>query len=294
MNRYTDINKKTLFAEGKILKGRNLVPYRKKTRKTKNKVNYQVRYYFLIFSFLFITFSYVVFKVFQDENSIFREIYNVFFDTPLAIPASNSASNSEASSISKVQVTPSINESLPLSSSQTTIKPSNPSESLTPQSTTLTKALNNAVVSLYLPQFSREKNAIHFIPIPQKIEYASSKNLLKKTISSLIGFRSEETTLKNFFSSNIRLRNLFIENETLVLDFNRFLENSKYGYKGLEIRLQEILWTIFNLDKSVFPEKVFFISILIEGERKEKLGGDGLILKPFYSRKDLKSKMIFN
>ena len=50
------------------------------------------------------------------------------------------------------------------------------------------------------------------------------------------------------------------------LDFNGAFQFSKLGDKGIILQIQQILWTIFRNS----PEKIKYVSFLIEGKRKIK------------------------
>ena len=286
MHRYTDINKKALFVN------KGIVPYRRKVRRGRKKVNYQLRYYFLIFFFFFLSFSYVFFKVLQDEDSIFKDIYHFFFtDSITSAKASDVLRDTFLENSPLPEVVKREETRSPLVDQKANQKAD---QRLANQGQVEAKALPYEIVTLYLAKFSNEKNAINFIPIPQRVAYQSRKRLLPNVVNALINFRSQEEKFNRFFSSKVKLKGYFIENETLVLNFNRFLENSKYGYKGLEVRLQQILWTLLNLKTDLLGKRISFISILIDGERNPRLGGDGFLLKPFYYRKDLKSSVMFH
>ncbi len=278
-----DINKKTFFVN------KGIVPYRKKTRRSKKKVNYQLRYYFLIFFFFFMSFGYIFIKILQDENSIFKDVYRLFFNDLIITTAKNSPPSAGAGTQPNLNSTPSPEVVGKVVGNE------NPGKLATTDGEQVReKPLHEEIITLYLAKFSTEKNVINFIPLPQRVTYENKKQLLPNIIRALIGFKSAEEKLNYFFSPQIKLRGFFIENETLVLNFNRFLENSKYGYKGLEVRLQQILWTLLNLPSDLLEKKISFVSILVDGERKSRLGGDGFLLKPFYYRKDLKNKVVFN
>ena len=87
--------------------------------------------------------------------------------------------------------------------------------------------------------------------------------------------------------NGVKLVDVKIEENVLMINFNKKFEYTKYGYMGHQARIQQILWTIFN-SKAAKIEKIAYVSFLIEGERKMNIGGEGMGLKPFYSRKDMK------
>ncbi len=307
MNRYTDLNKNTFFAN------KGVVPYKRRAKGKLQKgkpqqVNYQYRYYALIAFFFLVSLGYVVFKVNQKENSVFKEVYHIFFSSSATSQqAQNETALLEQDGGLVAQKPVASSPIISPSTTPSTTPGTAPSTGPTPQSAGTPNTLHNLgnlppnqnnslnrnqiVFSFYLPKFSTEKNSVNFIPIAQSIN--NSGNSIKSIMRSIFRFKTKNNNLKNFLTPQIKLLGAFIENQTLILNFNKFFESSKFGYKGLEIRLQQVLWTMLSLDPQVLGEKVSFVSIIIEGERKSKIGGDGILLKPFYSKQDLKKEILF-
>ncbi len=143
------------------------------------------------------------------------------------------------------------------------------------------------VFSYYQPILNSKSTKVGFFVVNKKTDYIPQQ-LYQALFQNLLVFQSSNPKVKNFFDPQTRLNNAWIENNTLLLDFNSAFENSKYGYMGIEVKIQQVLWTFFNF-KADTVNKVGYISFLIDGKRKDVIGGDGKILKPFYSRKDLRS-----
>lgn len=143
------------------------------------------------------------------------------------------------------------------------------------------------VFSYYQPILNSKSTKVGFFVVNKKTDY-NPQQLYQVLFQNLLVFQSNNPKVKNFFDPQTRLNNAWLENNTLLLDFNSAFENSKYGYMGIEVKIQQVLWTFFNF-KADTVNKVGYISFLIDGKRKDVVGGDGKILKPFYSRKDLRS-----
>jgi spore germination protein GerM len=87
----------------------------------------------------------------------------------------------------------------------------------------------------------------------------------------------------------------------LLIDFNSRFEYNRYGYMGLSIQIQQLLWTIFRYNDEIIRRAretgqpvvhISRVSFLIEGRRKSRIGGEGVPLKLFYSRSDLKREVV--
>ena len=148
-------------------------------------------------------------------------------------------------------------------------------------------------IFLYFPVIDEKKDKITFTALRHGIR-TDLKNLeYGNVIKDLIEQKSAQNNIYNFFNENIKVRRAWIDNDTLIIDFNRSFEYSRHGYAGLEIRIQQILWTAFNLPflydsrKIKNNKPIEYVSFLIGGRRKSKIGGDGMALSPFYSRDDL-------
>ncbi len=148
-------------------------------------------------------------------------------------------------------------------------------------------------VMLFLPKIN-EEGIVSFQPYSKAFTIGSKQNAYELAIAELASFKGEKENMANFLSPKIELRQSKIESRTLILDFNRNFEYSRYAHKGIEIRLQQILWTIFTLAESRGEENLFrYVSFLIDGKRKSVLGGDGFFLNPFFSKEDLKATFAF-
>lgn len=143
------------------------------------------------------------------------------------------------------------------------------------------------VFSYYHPVLNSTSTKVGFFVVNKKTTFRK-ETFYQDLLVNLVKFESSNPKVRNFFDPRTRINNAWVENDTLILDFNSFFENSKYGYMGMEAKLQQVLWTFFNYDQDQI-NRVSYISFLIDGKRRDTIGGDGKILKPFYSRKNLSS-----
>ena len=140
-------------------------------------------------------------------------------------------------------------------------------------------------VNLY--QLTLKNGAATFVPVTDKIK-SNKKKFFGNLIHRLIHHDSSDRRTINSFDSHVVLKAMRIENDVLLLDFNRAFEYNRFGYMGLSAQIQQVLWTVFKSPQAK-KEKIRCVSFLIEGKRKRKIGGEGLDLKLFYTIKDLKN-----
>jgi spore germination protein GerM len=160
-------------------------------------------------------------------------------------------------------------------------------------------ALENGVgteVHLFLANLDKKSGSVHFLPQTICVDL-SEKNPYEVAIKKLLHSKSEKTYLINTFPDDAKLNKAWIENGVLLLDFNSRFEYNRFGHQGLKIQLQQVLWTAFDLSDQALERgddkvvRIESVSILIDGKRKKSLGGEGLSIKPFYGREDLKRSL---
>jgi spore germination protein GerM len=143
--------------------------------------------------------------------------------------------------------------------------------------------------NFFLTQLDRKTGAARLLPIRSAFAWGE-RNPYGEAVKHLVRLRPDREGYLNPFPDNVRLNKAWIENGVLLLDFNRAFEFNRFGHLGLQVQIQQVLWTVFDLSDrsgSMVPEKIDSVSILIEGKRKKTLGGEGLALKLFYGREDL-------
>lgn len=143
--------------------------------------------------------------------------------------------------------------------------------------------------NFFLTQLDRKTGAARVLPIRSAFAWGE-RNAYGEAVKHLVKLRPDREGYLNPFPENVRLNKAWIENGVLLLDFNRAFEYNRFGHLGLQVQIQQVLWTVFDLSDrsgSMVPEKIDSVSILIDGKRKKTLGGEGLALKLFYGREDL-------
>lgn len=153
-------------------------------------------------------------------------------------------------------------------------------------------------IFVYLPLANKTMDKITFYPIVRAVSPKIKKLEYGNAIKYLIEEEVNQNNIHNFFNKKVKVKRAWVENDTLIIDFNRAFEYSQHGHLGLKIRIQQVLWTVLNLPKNLYDSKglknetpINYISFLIEGRRKSKIGGDGMVLNPFYSKEDLLSNV---
>ncbi|OHD57850.1 MAG: hypothetical protein A2096_01445 [Spirochaetes bacterium GWF1_41_5] len=227
--------------------------------------SYKKKFYLVIFLILAATGLYVYLQIKVNSNSIFAKIYTALHtaDTGKSSFLNNLLSgwNSKVSSIEK-SVKPSAGEKKNPPPSQPVVRP------------------ETREIQIYLAK--QEKNrALRMMPKSVNITVTDGK-IMKESINTLLHYKSPESDIITSIPPKVELLDAYIENNVLILDFNRHFEYNKHGYIGLEVQIQQILWTITGINEQLS------LSFLIEGRRKHKIGGEGMILRPFYSVKDRK------
>jgi len=142
-----------------------------------------------------------------------------------------------------------------------------------------TKKLNS---SLYFVKISDDGASVQPVSVPRTIEYKDSP--ITRTIESLIaGPTSAERQkgITSFIPKDTRLLSAHISSGHLTLDFNSSFEENYTGREAIMLELAQILFTAFTFDQ------VNKLTILIEGETKQYITGEGIPLKDAYTREDL-------
>ena len=186
---------------------------------------------------------------------------------------------------------------LPLNS-KSEVKPKEPISSLpTQKPPNIPVKVRNLKTNInYYLGYLSNNSFIRFRPVTRSVTFKEEVLSYQTIINELLTIPSNRQFNQiNLLDYSIKLRNMWIDDQVLILDFNAGFEYSRYGYKGLSIRIQQILWTLFSFSTAKAPieEKITHISFLINGKRKQKISAYGLELKPFYSKKDLLKRIEF-
>ena len=119
-------------------------------------------------------------------------------------------------------------------------------------------------------------------PATRSIEFKDSP--ITRTIESLLHGPSEEERSKgliSFIPEGTRLRSAQLQNGILTLDFSSSFEQNYNGREAILFQLSQIMLTSFE-----FTE-VTGLTILIDGQKKRYITGEGIPLKEVYTKDDL-------
>ncbi len=120
------------------------------------------------------------------------------------------------------------------------------------------------------------------VPIKRKIKYYDSP-ITRTYISLLNGPLPPERKrgIISFIPEGTKLISASLSNGTLTLNFNEKLEENYSGREAITLELLQILYTAFEFNS------VRKVRILINNRRKQYITGEGIPLKPYYTREDL-------
>ena len=270
-------------------------------KKGKKKINYKLRFYLVIVLIGCSSLLYIRHQITTETDSVFKDVYALL--SPY-IPKLSVSLQKKKNSTQPQPPQP----TLPKTKSQKKHRfsggsVSNPQQQQSSQSSSLassskrnrspsaiSKSLAQPIV-YYLPKIG-DQNRIEMAALKGTFMLSPQKeNLYKDVISALLRYepRSKDHRHKDVvqvFSEEVRLKKAWIENKVLLLDFNEPFEKNRYGNRGLFIQIQQLLWTLFQ--SPLLEGQFDSISILVDGKRKQQIGGDGMPLKPFYVKTDMR------
>ena len=142
-----------------------------------------------------------------------------------------------------------------------------------------TKKLNT---SLYFVKISEDGASVQPVSVQRTVEYKDSP--ITRTIESLLaGPTSSERQkgITTFIPKDTRLLSARISSGHLTLNFNDRFEENYTGREAIMLELAQVLFTAFTFDQ------VNRLTILIDGETKRYITGEGIPLKDSYTREDL-------
>ena len=87
--------------------------------------------------------------------------------------------------------------------------------------------------------------------------------------------------MTSFIPDDTELISASIQNGHLILNFNNKFEENYSGMEAILLELSQVLLTSFNISQ------VTEVSILIEGNNKRYITGEGIPLKKVYTKQDL-------
>ena len=247
---------------------RKLLPVKKTALKKGGgpALNYQMKFYLVILTMFTCCYFYITYQIENDKTSIFYELHQIL-----------TKRFSKKTNEKKI-----------------TVKPKDQKVSVEKQRPASDREwpINRSASRMYKEEIfiiHRKGDKAFLVPIPVSFKSRREKyffHLVEKSIH----FKPRERKYINAFQKEVKLRNTSIENDVLMIDFNRGFEYSRYGYLGLNAQIQQILWTVLH-SRGARDEKISSVAFTIDGKRKRKIGGEGMELKLFYTKKDLRKKI---
>jgi len=144
------------------------------------------------------------------------------------------------------------------------------------------KAIHTRTSTIYYVTVDPTMGEMTLAGIKKTVKYIDSP--ITRTIQLLLkgpGEAERKRGLKTFIPQGTKLISASLKNNHLTLNFNENFENNYLGREAIEIQLKQILLTCFEFDE------VKTVSILINGEKKKYITGEGILLKHYYTRSDL-------
>jgi len=297
-----------------IPRARRALPAPKKT--VHSQGGYHLKFITVIVLTIASSYYYVTYQIKHNPQSVFTEIKMLFQDNmqkKIAIVKTiekkardgKKTSSAESKRNSNIQ-DQNRSDNQRTSVTEPTRNNKRPGLSLSPaESAAVVKQTENKVqkketavgqlYTIYLPDTKVRAGSVVLSPVDIEIRGAeinqadidSVNTAYFQLIKNLVGHKSGLQNLPNEFSPGTEVRRVWLENDVLLVDFNRRFEYSRFGHTGLQVQIQQILWTVFMHDTQS-GNMINRVSFLIDGRRKEKIGGEGVALKLFYSRNDLR------
>lgn len=148
-----------------------------------------------------------------------------------------------------------------------------------PKETIRKKSLS---ATLYFVKLNESDGSAKPIPVKRTVEYKDSP--ITRTIESLLAGSSKpenEKGIVSFIPEGTSLISAKITEEHLTLNFTGRLEENYSGREAILLEISQIILTSFSFDA------VNRVSILIDGQRKSYITGEGIPLKRYYTRQDV-------
>jgi spore germination protein GerM len=140
----------------------------------------------------------------------------------------------------------------------------------------------NLKVPLYYVKINRDEGTAKIYPVIRTVQYKDSP--ITRTIESLLGGptqKEEELGLISFIPEGTALLSARIESGHLTLNFSDQFESNYSGREAILFQLSQVMLTSFEFGQ------VTSLSILINGQKKQYITGEGIPLKEVYTKSDL-------
>ncbi|HMB00536.1 MAG TPA: GerMN domain-containing protein [Spirochaetota bacterium] len=240
------------------IKRKKISGSRRKNKKQSGSFVYYLKFWLFIIIILISTYFYIRYKINHEPQSVFSKVSRI-------VEAEKDAVADTLSAEEKVK--PEKTEQ-PAASEASAVKASN----------------REVAIRVFFPQRKNKKIVMSFVKTSFEQGDSYYKNLIKKML--LYKNRNDLDRPFNIFNNGVKIRKAWLEEDVLLLDFNSRFSYNRYGYNGLRMQIQQVLWTVFKNQQE--NQEIKNISFLINGKRKSKIGGEGMQLKPFYNKKDIK------
>ncbi len=135
--------------------------------------------------------------------------------------------------------------------------------------------------AIFLAQYDERRGNITIIP--QERNMSRNTTLEEAILMLLEGAREEEynNNIISLISKNTSLLDLFVNDDTVYLNFSDDFEYNPLGDEGIVVQIYQIVYTATQFEGI---NKVIF---LINGEQKEFIGSEGQILNKEFTRMEV-------
>ena len=142
------------------------------------------------------------------------------------------------------------------------------------------KKLNNRTSKLYFTKIAGSEE-IKFITVNRKVSYIDTP--LTETLRSLLNGPSKEESTSSIITNipgNTKLISVYIKDNTAFINLSKEFEYNSFGKESTLAQIKQLVFTATEFDS------VKYVQILINGEVKKYLGGEGVMINKPYSRND--------
>jgi germination protein M len=136
--------------------------------------------------------------------------------------------------------------------------------------------------SLYFVMISNDSTTVRPVSVTRTITYKDSP--ITRTIESLLEgptVAERQKGITSFIPEETKLISAHISDGLLTLNFSKRFEENYTGRDAILLEVSQVLLTSFNFSQ------VSSLSILIEGNQRRYITGEGIPLKKVYTRQDL-------
>jgi len=152
---------------------------------------------------------------------------------------------------------------------------------------TITPSINKLKVKklnkdIYFVQINKSDGIANPVSVRRIIEYKDSP--ITRTIKTLLKgptINEKQSGIISFIPDGTNLISAEIKNGHLILNFNSKFEENYSGREAILLEINQVVLTVFEFND------VVKLSILINGQKKSYLTGEGIPLKGVYTKSDV-------